>query len=139
MADLKAMYEHAADGLRGAAEQAADKVYAAWQAGRITDAEFKGFLLKALSEGVDTGRRVADVIGTQVTGGTPAGLGISALDMAALAKAAATMGDLLDEPDSTLRTRRVVVGETLHALQQGVVDNYRHNGVEGYTREISAD
>jgi hypothetical protein len=136
---LDVTFRNAAGDMTRTTEELTATLLAAWQAGDMTDAEFRGALHNLLVTGYAAGLMVGDAIGSGYVNAAPVGLGLDRGTTERLALAASTATTLLDAADDPLpRLRRLTVGEHLDSLQQGVVGAYNAHGVRGYVRGLSA-
>ena len=136
---LDVTFRNAADDLTRTTESLTGTLLGSWQAGGMTDVEFRESLHNLLVTGYSTGLMVGDLIGSGYVGSEPVGLTVDDATTQRLTYAAATATTLLDATDDPLpRLRRVTVAEHLDSLQQGVVGAYNAHGVRGYTRGLSA-
>jgi hypothetical protein len=137
---LDVTFRNAADDMTRTTEELTGLLLAAWQAGQMTDAEFRGSLHSLLVTGYASGLMVGDAIGSGYVNAAPVGLGVDQRTTDRLGQAAATTTTLLDAAEDPLpRLRRLTVAEHLDSLQQGVVGAYNAHGVRGYTRGLSAN
>jgi hypothetical protein len=120
---LDVTFRNAAADLTRTSEELTALLLAAWQAGQMTDAEFRESLHSLLVTGYASGLMVGDSIGSGYVNAVPVGLGVDAGTTERLALAATTLLDAAEHLDS---------------LQQGVVGAYNAHGVRGYTRGLSA-
>lgn len=136
---LAVTFRDAADDLARVTETFTAMLLGGWQAGQMTDGEFRESLHNLLVTGYASGLMVGDAIGSGYVNAAPVGLGVDDETTHRLALAASTATTLLDAAEDPLpRLRRLTVGEHLDSLQQGVVGAYRAHGVPGYTRGLSA-
>ena len=136
---LDVTFRNAADDMTRTTEELTALLLAAWQAGQMTDEEFRDSLHNLLVTGYVSGLMVGDVIGSSYVNAEPVGLAVDDNTATRLGLAAATATTLLDAAEDPLpRLRRLTVSEHLDSLQQGVIGAYNSHGVRGYTRGLSA-
>lgn len=138
--ELPAVFEAIAGSLGTVAATHAANVYAAWQSGALTTAEFVATLGDTVFAAVAYGVTVGDTLGATVLDTTPLGMMPSPVEHARLTDAAQTLADDLDSADDlSPRVERLAASEAVGAAQDSLRQSYEQHGVTGYRRGLDSD